>query len=47
MGDQRMLTGSAEIRRSDVDVDGRGRRRIHIESVQARRSSRMVIAGDR
>jgi hypothetical protein len=40
-----MLAGRAKIRRSDVDVDESGRRRVHVESVQARQSGRMVIAG--
>jgi hypothetical protein len=47
MRDQRMLAGRAKIRGSVVDVDKGGRRRVHVESVQARQEGRMVIARDR
>ena len=42
-----MLAGRAKIRGGLVDVSKGGRRRVHIESLQARQSGRMVIARDR
>ena len=42
-----MLAGRAKIRSGDVDVNEGGRRRVHVESEQARQSGRMVIARDR
>ena len=40
-----MLAGRAKNDRSDVDIDKGGRRRVHVESVRAHHSGRMVIAG--